>query len=145
MRQRRRPSGASRRYGRGMEVPRPAPGEELNLGEPTPPRLAATVMLVRGGATGLEVLLVRRNPAARFMGGAWVFPGGAVDAGEGDDDAAHRAAGIREVAEEAGIELDDAGALVPFARWITPEQVRIRFDTWFYLAAAPPSQQARPD
>jgi 8-oxo-dGTP pyrophosphatase MutT (NUDIX family) len=98
------------------------------------------VILLRGGAERLEVLLLRRNPAARFMGGAWVFPGGAVDA-----DAAHRAAGVREVAEEAGIELDDPAALVPFARWITPEQVRIRYDTWFYLARAPHDQQARAD
>jgi 8-oxo-dGTP pyrophosphatase MutT (NUDIX family) len=123
----------------------PAPGEHLHTGPPTVPRRAATVILLRGGADALEVLLVRRNPQARFMGGAWVFPGGAVDAAEGDDDAAHRAAGIREVAEEAGIELDDPAALVPFARWITPEQVRIRYDTWFYLARAPHGQQARPD
>src|SRR5919198_291602 len=112
---------------------------------PADARPAATVILLRGGAERLEVLLVRRNPAARFMGGAWVFPGGAVDAAEGDDDAAHRVAGIREVAEEAGIELGDPDGLVPFARWITPEQVRIRYDTWFYLAAAPAGAQARPD
>ena len=41
------------------------------------------MILLRGGADALEVLLVQRNPAARFMGGAWVFPGGAVDPGEG--------------------------------------------------------------
>jgi 8-oxo-dGTP pyrophosphatase MutT (NUDIX family) len=108
-------------------------GEELNPGTPTVPRQAATVILVRGGAERLEVLLVRRNPAARFMGGAWVFPGGGVDA---DED--HRLAGVREVAEEAGVDLPDPGALVPFARWITPAAVRIRYDTHFYLAPAPP-------
>jgi 8-oxo-dGTP pyrophosphatase MutT (NUDIX family) len=123
----------------------PAPGEHLHGGAPTVPRHAATVIVLRGGAERLEVLLVRRNPAARFMGGAWVFPGGAVDAAEGDDDAAHRAAGVREVAEEAGIRLGDPAALVPFARWITPAEIRIRFDTWFYLAAAPPGQQAHAD
>ena len=37
------------------------------------------------------------------MGGAWVFPGGAVDAHEGEGDAAHRAAAVRELEEEAGI------------------------------------------
>jgi 8-oxo-dGTP pyrophosphatase MutT (NUDIX family) len=79
---------------------RPAPGEELNVdGPPTKPRQAATVILLRGGDERLEVLLVKRNPEQRFMGGAWVFPGGAVDADEGEGDAAHRAAGIREVAE----------------------------------------------
>ena len=62
-----------------MEIPRPAPGEELNPGEETVPRPAATVILLRGGGDALEVLLVQRNPESRFMGGAWVFPGGAVD------------------------------------------------------------------
>jgi 8-oxo-dGTP pyrophosphatase MutT (NUDIX family) len=123
----------------------PEPGTTLNLGEPSVPRQAATVIVLRGGAERLEVLLVRRTPRARFMGGAWVFPGGAVDAHEGSDDAAHRVAGVREVQEEAGLVLGDPGALVPFARWITPPEVSIRFDTWFYLAEAPAGQEAEPD
>ena len=126
-------------------VERPGPGEELNAGAPSTPRPAATVILLRGGAEALEVLLVKRNPAQRFMGGAWVFPGGAVDAAEGDDDAAHRRAGVREVAEEAGVALADADALVTFSRWITPEAVRIRFDTLFFLARAPAGADPRPD
>ena len=69
----------------------PEPGTELSSGEPATPRQAATVILLRGGGERLEVLLVKRNPAQRFMGGAWVFPGGAVDVAEGDGDAAHRA------------------------------------------------------
>jgi len=116
---------------------RPAPGEELNAGRATEPREAATVIVLRGGSERLEVLLVQRNPAARFMGGAWVFPGGAVDAGED-----HRAAGIREVREEAGLEVD---ALIPFSRWITPPQVKIRFDTVFFLAPARAGDEPRPD
>jgi 8-oxo-dGTP pyrophosphatase MutT (NUDIX family) len=120
-----------------MEIDRPAPGEELNEGAETVPRPAATVILLRGGEHALEVLLVRRNPEARFMGGAWVFPGGAVDRAEGEGDAALRAAAIREVFEEAGITLEDAAGLVPFSRWITPAQVKIRFDTWFFLAPVP--------
>jgi 8-oxo-dGTP pyrophosphatase MutT (NUDIX family) len=119
---------------------RPGPGEELNPGRATEPRQAATVILLRGGGERLEVLLVRRNPEARFMGGAWVFPGGAVDAGED-----HRVAGIREVREEAGVTLPDPSALVRFARWITPPQVTIRFDTLFFLAAAPDGAEPRPD
>jgi 8-oxo-dGTP pyrophosphatase MutT (NUDIX family) len=121
------------------------PGEALNFGAVTEPRPAGTVILLRGGGTTLEVLLVRRNPTARFMGGAWVFPGGAVDRDEGSGDAAHRAAAIRELEEEAGITVDDPGQLVPFSRWITPAEVKIRFDTWFYLAAAPAGVEARPD
>ena len=50
---------------------------------------------------------------------------------------AHRAAAIRELREEAAIELDDPGALVKFSRWITPAQVQIRFDTHFFLAPLP--------
>jgi 8-oxo-dGTP pyrophosphatase MutT (NUDIX family) len=119
-----------------MEIDRPAPGEELNPGEHTVPRRAATVILLRGGADALDVLLVRRNPQARFMGGAWVFPGGAVDRSEGEGQGALRAAAIRECSEEAGIELDAQG-LILFSRWITPAEVKIRFDTWFFLAAAP--------
>jgi 8-oxo-dGTP pyrophosphatase MutT (NUDIX family) len=121
------------------------PGAELNAGEPVEPRQAATVIVLRGGSELLEVLLVKRNPAQRFMGGAWVFPGGAVDVGEGTGDAAHRAAGVREVEEEAAIVLPDPGALVRFSRWITPAMVSIRFDTHFFLAAAPEDADARPD
>ena len=121
-------------------------GEELRLdGEETVPRQAATVILLRGGAEALEVLLVRRTPKARFMGGVWVFPGGAVDTTEGDGDAAHRIAAIRELQEEAAIELDDPGSLVKFSRWITPPEVRIRFDTHFFLAPAPAGQEPRVD
>ena len=129
-----------------MARARPGPGEELcSGGPPTPPRQAATVILLRGGAERLEVLLVKRNPAQRFMGGAWVFPGGAVDAHEGEGDLAHRTAGVREVAEEAGVELADPAALVRFSRWITPEAVKIRFDTHFFLAAAPEGAEPRAD
>jgi 8-oxo-dGTP pyrophosphatase MutT (NUDIX family) len=124
-----------------MEPAQPGPGEELNTGAVTPPRLAASVIVLRGGDRGLDVLLVQRNPQSRFMGGAWVFPGGAVDAADGDgdtaDDAALRAAGVREVAEEAGVAIADPGSLVPFSRWITPKAVKIRYDTWFFLSPVP--------
>jgi 8-oxo-dGTP pyrophosphatase MutT (NUDIX family) len=123
-----------------MEVDRPGPGEELNTGTETRPREAATVIVLRGGAETLEVLLVKRNPEQRFMGGAWVFPGGAVDPGED-----HRVAGVREVEEEAGVVIPDPGSLVEFSRWITPKQVKIRFDTRFFLAPAPDGAEPRPD
>lgn len=163
------------------------------------PRDAATVMLVRDQPE-LEVFLLRRSPRSAFVGGASVFPGGAVD----DDDRAPAmlaladgvraseadarlgspgalgfwVAGIRECFEEAGVLLArdalagdlvvsdalgldverrrllagersfveilgelgvvlDAGALVPFAHWITPPGNPRRYDTWFFVAAAP--------
>ena len=108
------------------------------------PRQAASLILLRDSADGAEVLLVQRNPEQRFMGGAWVFPGGAVHPGEDPD---HAATAVRELEEEAGIALPDDAELVPFSRWITPdgEQVTIRFDTWFYAARAPEAAVARPD
>ncbi len=128
-----------------MEIERPGPGEELNAGAETVPRPAATVILLRGGGAGLEVLLVQRNPESRFMGGAWVFPGGAVNRAEGDGPAALRTAAIRELAEEAGVRLGGPEELIPFSRWITPAQVKIRFDTWFFLASLPAGEQAKID
>jgi 8-oxo-dGTP pyrophosphatase MutT (NUDIX family) len=124
---------------------RPAPGEEYNSGPATRPRQAATVILLRGGEQELELLLVKRNPAARFMGGVWVFPGGAVERAEGDDDGAHRAAAIRELREEAGVALPAAAELVKFSRWITPDVVKTRFDTHFFLASLPTGQEPRVD
>jgi len=120
-----------------MEIQRPGPGEELNLGQESVPRPAATVILLRGGGECLEVLLVKRNPASKFMGGAWVFPGGAVDRNDGEGQPALRAAALRELGEEAGIHQNDPDTLIPFSRWITPAAVKIRFDTWFYLTPLP--------
>src|SRR4051794_4090725 len=121
-----------------MEVDRPGPGEELNTsGTAAVPRQAATVILLRGGAEALEVLLVQRNPQARLMGGAWVFPGGAVAAHEGEGDDAHRTAAVRELAEEAAVHGVDPASMVRFSRWITPKEVKVRFDTHFFLAPAP--------
>jgi 8-oxo-dGTP pyrophosphatase MutT (NUDIX family) len=127
------------------ESQRPAPGEAYNPGAPSTPRQAASVILLRGGAEQLELLLVRRTPHARFMGGVWVFPGGAVDAGEGDGDEAHRVAAVRELQEEAGIALEDPAKLVKFSRWITPAEVQIRFDTHFFLAELPAGQEPQID
>ncbi|HTA34895.1 MAG TPA: NUDIX hydrolase [Solirubrobacteraceae bacterium] len=133
------------------ESERPAPGETYNPGAPTPPRQAASVILLRdgtgedGGSQALEVLLVKRTPEARFMGGVWVFPGGAVDAQEGEGDAAHRIAAVRELREEAAITLDTPAELVKFSRWITPAEVQIRFDTHFFLALLPDGQEPRID
>jgi len=161
-------------------------------------------MLVRD-APRLEVFMLRRNLQADFVAGAYVFPGGAVDAGDRDpallarchgrDDVEASAllnapagglgfwvAAIRESFEEAGVLLArsrdtgeavdlsapvtdarfetarhevargdrpfldvvtredlmlEAGALHVFSHWITPPGAPRRYDTWFFVAAAP--------
>jgi 8-oxo-dGTP pyrophosphatase MutT (NUDIX family) len=167
-----------------------------------PLRPAATVMLVRDAeAGGIEVLMVRRTVAAAFAGGMYVFPGGRVDAADGeaevaefvdglDDVTASAALGvangglafwvaaIRECFEEAGLLLGhpaidaiaadrwavhrgelsmaelcrrrgvrlDAGALQYVSHWVTPVgETPRRFDTRFFLAAAPVGQDGRHD
>lgn len=99
-----------------------------------PAREAASMIVLRDSAEGPEVLLVRRNPEQRFMGGAWVFPGGATHA----PDKGPRAAAIRELAEEAGIALPEGSEPPRFSRWITPAAVDVRFDTHFFVTRAPP-------
>jgi 8-oxo-dGTP pyrophosphatase MutT (NUDIX family) len=128
------------------EVDRPGPGEELNdTGSETVPRQAASVIVLRGGGDDLELLLVKRTPAARFMGGAWVFPGGAVDAHEGEGDGAHRVCAVRELEEEAGVGGVDPAKLVKYSRWITPAEVKIRFDTHFFLTPIPEGAEPKVD
>jgi 8-oxo-dGTP pyrophosphatase MutT (NUDIX family) len=125
------------------------PAEAPNLGTPSEPRPAASVVLLRrGGKHGdraLEVLLLKRSGSAKFMPNVWVFPGGAVDKADGEGEAGHRACAVRELAEEASIELDPAEELVLFSRWVTPEVISTRFDAWFFLALAPAHTPPQPD
>ena len=175
-------------------------------------RDAATVMLVRDSEPdgGMEVFMLRRNLNSDFVGGAYVFPGGAVDEadrhadleavcrGLSDDGAsvqlgidsgglAFWVAAIRECFEEAGVLLagaaDDDAKVLSFAddevaerfrihrkavdngekrllevcdqeglhlivdrvhyfsHWITPVGPPRRYDTRFFVAAAPPDQE----
>ena len=121
---------------------------EFHEGEAVAPKDAATIVLVRdhaaspGGATQLEVFCVERSKQSKFMGGALVFPGGKVDAGDSDPEWASLVMGTpdrfaiaaaRETLEEAcmlhvmnvdhetlsGLRSDlakDAGALRAFLR-----------------------------
>jgi 8-oxo-dGTP pyrophosphatase MutT (NUDIX family) len=158
---------------------------------------------VREGTSGIEVFVVERHHQIDFAGGATVFPGGKVEAGDLDPGLRERCAGtdgldatalgfrvaaIREAFEECGVLLARTRGrqelisvarladllkryrselrghrvsiaqlaraedlelacelLVPFAHWITPEGMPKRFDTHFFLAAAPPDQFAAHD
>lgn len=114
---------------------------------------AATVVLVRDAddsAEGIEVLLARRSSKIFFAGGAWVFPGGRIDAEDhgpefdGDHfDESHedfldvaRRACVREAAEEADavISADD---LVFMSHWTPPLEAPKRFSTYFFMGPAP--------
>lgn len=112
---------------------------------------AATVVVVRDGAEGVEVLMLRRDRDLSFAGGMWVFPGGRIDAEDlaevdpdriaaGDPDPetrrleyAARIAAVREAAEEAGLALDD-DSLVRWSHWTPPPQTPKRFTTAFFVA-----------
>ncbi len=104
-----------------------------------PVRDAATVMLLRDSESGMQVCMLQRNLNSDFVGGAYVFPGGAVDpedsneasmavcAGRDDESAsqlvgvergglAFWVAAVRESFEEAGVLLaaDDSGTVISF-------------------------------
>ena len=162
---------------------------------------AATIIIARDGADGMEVFMVKRHHQIDFVAGALVFPGGKVAKGDSDPslgawmDAAGfpapmqalAAGAIREAFEESGILFArEAGQedlvsaerlehlahyrqglekgeialldmlraenlrlacdqLVHFAHWITPENMPKRFDTHFFLAAAPSGHHGRHD
>jgi len=104
----------------------------------TAPIPAATVVLLRDAADGVEVLMLRKNSKITF-GGMWVFPGGKIDDEDFDADAdierAARAAAAREAREEAGLVLSpDAFEL--FAHWTPPPGPQKRFATFFFAAQA---------
>lgn len=107
---------------------------------------AATVVPLRDGSEGLEILLLRRNVQLSFAGGAWVFPGGRIDeedyaqAANRDELTAARHAAVREAKEESGLTLE-ATRLVCLSHWTTPPSSPKRFSTWFFLAPLPRPQQ----
>lgn len=141
----------------------------------TPPRDAASVVLLRDAANGLEVLLLRRHQNSGVLGGWYVFPGGKLDAADLGDHTCNAldlpgaqlhqrlnepdlplakaqglyVAALRELFEEASVDLrGQASALMPWSRWITPRNPPVgtpRFDTRFFLALLPAGQQAAHD
>lgn len=123
-------------------------------------------MLLRDGAEGIEVLMVRRSSRSAFAPDAFVFPGGTVDAEdygaqpgawterilrefrarvpdalasseppvEPSDAAALVRAAVREVREEASIDVDP-DSLFLFSHWITPPTEPRRYNTHFFVAS----------
>mgnify|MGYP005846449935 CR=1 FL=1 len=171
--------------------------------QPAIPRPSASILLVRDGPKGLEVLTLLRSARLGFAAGMLAFPGGRVDVADGAwrlrrharqgrgvsvMDLVYRLAALRELFEEAGLLLArprlansrlaagralrlahryryrvhakrlsfaalaeradlvlETDRLIPFAHWITPAIAPKRFDTRFYLAAAPAGQRAVAD
>jgi 8-oxo-dGTP pyrophosphatase MutT (NUDIX family) len=137
--------------------------EPVAVPAPAVPAPAATVVLLRPGPDGAEVLLIHRPATMAFGAGLHVFPGGRVDPEDAQPAASdypsaaavgaaralgdnlppdealavHRAA-LRELNEEAGVILDGIDSLVPMAHWTTPRFMPRRFSTWFFVADLPP-------
>jgi 8-oxo-dGTP pyrophosphatase MutT (NUDIX family) len=101
---------------------------------------AATVVLVREAVSDFQVLLVKRNDALDFCGGAWVFPGGRVDPVDYHHSEAMdlidtaRIAAVREVFEETGITIA-AERLLFLEHFTTPSPAPKRFSTYFFITA----------
>ena len=116
---------------------------------PTEPQPSATVVILRDGSGGLEVLLLQRTARDGGTGGVWVFPGGRVEdvdreADRGDSALALQRSAVRETREEAGIELEGT-SLLYISRWITPAIAQRRFDTAFYATRVTGDAEVRVD
>ena len=128
-----------------------------------PLRPAATIVVLRPGNDGFDVLMVRRNDKVAFMAGAFVFPGGRVDEADSGHELADadrwphrfpdltpaeehvfRMAAARELWEEARVRIAPAD-LVPLAHWVTPEIEIRRFDTRFFVRGCPRIRSAQHD
>ncbi|MBE0615252.1 MAG: MBL fold metallo-hydrolase [Burkholderiales bacterium] len=73
------------------------------------PRPAATLVLVRDQDSGMEVLMIRRTQSAAFVGGAHVFPGGAVDAADASAELAGHCEGLDDIEASRQLEVERGG------------------------------------
>ncbi|MCB1692208.1 MAG: NUDIX hydrolase, partial [Pseudomonadales bacterium] len=108
---------------------------------------AATVVLLRDGQDGTEVLMLHRTSKVHF-GGMWVFPGGRIDPDDypPDEDLyiAARNAAARETMEETGMAVTP-DEFVCFAHWTPPASTPRRYATWFFATALAEEQDVNVD
>ncbi len=124
---------------------------EFHDGEVTPAHPSATVVIVRPArnrSQGLDVLLVQRSHKLQHMAGMWVFPGGRVEPSDmaeaaSDYEAALNAA-IRETREETALDVPTEN-LFQISHWTTPEGVKKRYATWFFVALVDDDQEVEVD
>jgi 8-oxo-dGTP pyrophosphatase MutT (NUDIX family) len=134
-------------------------------------REAASAVVARDGERGLEVVVLERGAASRFLPGYVAFPGGSTDGDDrqlarrwfGTPEEARRACAVRELVEEVSLvltrdglaqggELDaidaappSAGQLPELAHWVAPPQVPVRFDARYFAVRAPEGIEPVPD
>ena len=105
----------------------------LGWGESLPNKRALRVAAIREAYEETGILLARHPDQSPFRG--------SEAAGAARDEIAADKRSCLDLVTELDLHLD-LGALTVFARWITPAMMPKRFDTWFYVAAAPPDQLA---
>ena len=102
---------------------------------------SATVVPLRDGPDGLEVLMIERAAALAY-GGMWAFPGGRVEVDDADpaapDDEVRQAlrTAVREAEEEVGLRFPPS-ALLPYSHWTGGAGQGRLFAAWYFLAPAP--------
>jgi|SRR5688572_28628763 len=106
----------------------------------TPQLSATTLLILEREGHECQVFVLKRQNRGGFLQDALVFPGGVVGEKDyGTDVDPVRAAAVREIAEETGLQIE-IDALHPFSWWLTPECEKRRFDTRFFAAPYPASQ-----
>lgn len=112
---------------------------------PSGARPSGSVVLVRDATdarAGVKVYLLHRHDRMPFAPSVAVFPGGGLEEVDRALPDPVLACALRETEEETTVRLGD-DALVRWARWVTPEPEPRRYDTTFFLARMPPSQEAQ--